>query len=804
MPFTPTRNVELDPHVVRRLTWLACTAGILAAILGLLAAGAWLFGGGLHPGGLARAMKLNTAVAFVLAGAGVAFASSPNRWKRTTAALGACVTALGLITLLEEWTGLELGIDELFTLDATPVQGRMPMVVAFALVVVGAGLLASAGPPRVRRWVPLIGFGSTVLALLPVVGYVFEAPPLYVVESRAAIAPDTAVALMLVSLGLVTGRPTLQVLGAVASATTTAALARLIIPAAALVPLALGAILLRGTSLDGAVAVSVFGVANAAIITGITWWAMAGGVRAELERRAHLDALRRGQHWLAATVASLGDAVVTMDARGRVSALNPAAEALLGVPEAEAKGRALDDVARLEDEQVRKDLAQRVLRERVVARRHHRLCDPQGDHLVTFTGGPIRDGGEVEGAVVVFHDATERVRAQESLIASGSLSALGTLAAGLAHEINNPLAAAGLSLEAARVGLRRRDGLSDEFAESLQGVAASLERIRVVVRDMKLFARGGSEPFGPVDVPSVVRSVVGIVSNEVRHRARLSVDLQPVPQVWGSASQIGQVLVNLVTNAAHAIEEGHADRNQITLSTRPAPGGKVALSVKDTGAGMTRQTLGRIFTPFFTTKPIGEGTGLGLSISRGLVEAMDGTIEVESEPGRGSTFRVLLRESAAGPAVEVPQARDTPPVKPLKVLVVDDEEAVGRALATVLGSRHEVAVATSGRAALARLELDARFDAIVCDVMMPVMTGAEFHREVCARWPQLASRFIFITGGTFTPTAQDFLDRVHRPCLTKPFAFADLEALLVVTAGQAQAPGSSHGREGQAGEGPPS
>jgi CheY-like chemotaxis protein len=231
-------------------------------------------------------------------------------------------------------------------------------------------------------------------------------------------------------------------------------------------------------------------------------------------------------------------------------------------------------------------------------------------------------------------------------------------------------------------------------------------------------------------------------------------------------------MVNLLTNAAQAIPPGDPGHHVVSIVTRAA-GGQVLIEVKDTGIGIPAAVQNRIFDPFFTTKPHGEGTGLGLSISLGIVQELGGTIEVTSEPGRGSTFRVLLPASAL-PVVEEAPADVLPEGPRRRVLIVDDDPAVAHALAGALERVHDVACAFEGREALARLGSGEPFDAVVCDLEMPGVSGMDVFEKVMAQDPSLGARFIFMTGGTFTDRARAFRERVSNTVLNKPLDSASV------------------------------
>jgi CheY-like chemotaxis protein len=267
--------------------------------------------------------------------------------------------------------------------------------------------------------------------------------------------------------------------------------------------------------------------------------------------------------------------------------------------------------------------------------------------------------------------------------------------------------------------------------------------------------------------------------NEIRHRARLVKAYGPVPPVEGSESRLGQVVLNLLVNAAHAITEGSAEQNEIRVTTSTDAEGRAVLEVRDTGGGIAPGARQRIFDPFFTTKEIGVGTGLGLSICHGIVSAMGGTIAVDSQPGAGSLFRVVLPPASAAPPASRFAAPAAAPPRRCRILVVDDEPLIAAMLRRTLAPDHEVVAAESGREALHRLVDDReRFDLVLCDLMMPEMTGMEVHAALARSAPDEAERLVFVTGGAFTPRAQAFLAGVPNRCIDKPIDVLQLRALV--------------------------
>ncbi|RKH65668.1 PAS domain S-box protein [Corallococcus aberystwythensis] len=399
--------------------------------------------------------------------------------------------------------------------------------------------------------------------------------------------------------------------------------------------------------------------------------------------------------------------------------------------------------------------------------------------VVELASLPLRFDGQ-PAVVSIIRDVTEQRQLQARLTLADRLASVGTLAAGIAHEINNPLAFVvsnlGFLSDEFRHHLSPGPGVRGvrppdvaEWQEVLGEACEGAERVRQIVRQLKTFSRPDEERMTPVDVHAVLDSVVMMAANEIRHRARLRRDYGTVPQVMGNEGRLCQVFLNLVVNAAQAIPEGAAHDHEVVLATRVS-GGQVVVEVRDTGSGIAPEVMGRIFDPFFTTKPVGVGTGLGLSICHGIITGLGGDILVESTVGKGSTFRVVLPAPQPESADRSPEpAVPTEPVVPRgRVLVVDDEPAVGRVLQRLLRG-HDVEVATSGRQALERMSRAPGFDAVLCDVMMPDLAGRDVYEAVRREYPGLERRFVFVSGGAFTSGAREFLEHIPNPLLEKPF-----------------------------------
>jgi CheY-like chemotaxis protein/anti-sigma regulatory factor (Ser/Thr protein kinase) len=272
---------------------------------------------------------------------------------------------------------------------------------------------------------------------------------------------------------------------------------------------------------------------------------------------------------------------------------------------------------------------------------------------------------------------------------------------------------------------------------------------------------------------------LAIARNQVEHRATVRKLYGELPATVGDRSAMGQVLLNLVLNAAQALPDGRADANEITLRTSAA-GGEITVEIRDTGAGIAPDVLPHIFDPFYTTKGIGEGTGLGLAVSCRIVADHGGRIDVDSELGRGTAFRVVLPTAvpAAEPAAqEVTPAPETSSVR-ARVLVIDDVLAVGQTIATALGDEHDVTVVTRAADAFALFGEGEIFDVILCDLLMPKLGGREVFERLAVEWPHLVSTLLFMSGGAFTPESREFLERSGQPLLAKPFRIDELRAII--------------------------
>jgi signal transduction histidine kinase len=400
--------------------------------------------------------------------------------------------------------------------------------------------------------------------------------------------------------------------------------------------------------------------------------------------------------------------------------------------------------------------------------------------------------------------ASEHRELEVRLAQTDRLTSMGTLAAGVAHEINNPLAYVLLNLdyvteEMSKLLLERgvtsgdsakTDERAREVLLALDHARDGAERIRDIVWSLKTFSRPDSETRVFLDVTRVLDAALAMVQNEIRHRARLIKSYAEVPAVFANEARLGQMFLNLVLNAVQALPEDRALSNEIRVTVKTSGPDRLVVEVGDNGTGISPQVRRRIFEPFFSTKPIGVGTGLGLSICHGVVASLGGTVTFESEVGKGTVFRVELPAAvrpteATAPATPSGRIAESSALSGVsrrgRMLVVDDEPIVCRSLERLLAREGDVSTVTSASQALAMIQGGERFDLLLCDLMLPEMDGPALYEHIRKIDSKQAERMVFVTGGVFTVRARDFLETVQNERLTKPF---DVDALLALVRGK--------------------
>jgi PAS domain S-box-containing protein len=465
----------------------------------------------------------------------------------------------------------------------------------------------------------------------------------------------------------------------------------------------------------------------------------------------------------------MADVVAIFDEE-RLLYLNPAGRAYLGMPpDVDPAGMAtMSFMPPDEQERVRAVMRQVMATRRPAPLETFRHLFPDGRiGLVETSFSYVElDGGAALMAVI--RDVAEQKQLEQKLMQADLLATLGSMTAGIAHEINNPLAFVTMNLASLR---RRLDDLGDAVSPAQGQMVAELSRLaeesvegveRVIglVRELKLFARPGDER-EPIDVRVVLEAALKLVTNELRYRARLVRDYGELPVIWGQAARLGQLLLNLLLHVARGLPETNSEHNQVWVIARGVEGG-LEITLRDNVPHPPTLSV-RAFDV--------------LAMCQGIASAMGGRVTQGTVPGGGASLVLFLPVGEAAAA----RPRDPTPPQGLhlrpRLLIVDDEPALLRALSHELERDHLVTTATSGRAALALLSR-AAFDVILCDLMMPEMTGMDLYAELRRAGEGVEERMVFMTGGAFTAAARGFLEATSNPCVEKPFRMESLRHML--------------------------
>jgi len=517
------------------------------------------------------------------------------------------------------------------------------------------------------------------------------------------------------------------------------------------------------------------------------------------ERKQYERELRSKEERFRAVFEGVLDGILLADENRRFVMANKAISQMLGYTEQELINMGVQDI------HLKKDLPriEEIFRQQMIGKTTLAADLPvkRKDGTVFFAdinSTPVTiDGRQL--LMGCFRDVSEKRSLQTTLAQSDRLASMGMLAAGVAHEINNPLAYILYNLQSVGEDLPRlavsmkscyaalREHLGKEGVEAMAGklfnpstiddllartkdALMGTHRIKEIARGLATFSRVEVDDLSEVNLHYAIECAINMAYNEVKYRARLIKDFGEVPTIWASDGRVSQVFLNLIINAAHAIEEGDIEHNEIRVRTW-ADQDNVYAEVSDTGKGIPAEDIDRLFEPFFTTKGVGLGSGLGLAICRNIVTGFGGEIRVLSAVGYGSQFTVRLpvrKEEQEASLRKRATERPAELVVHGRILVVDDEPGIRTAIVRMLRN-HEVVQVSSGEDAQSLLETDHTFDLILCDLMMSQMSGMDLHKWLLTRNQILSDRMVFITGGAFTPKAREYLNTVALQTIEKPF-----------------------------------
>lgn len=804
------------------------------------------------PGWLA--MKVNTAIGFLLSGLALMLLASPSApvSRRLTGLVCAAAAALlGLLTFLQYPLDLDVGIDQLLFPEAsgaveTVHLGRMAPATALAFVFAGIALLLPRH--RLARTFQVLVHLTGLLALISACHYIYLGRPIL---PYTQMAIHTAVLFLLLAAGMLATRPDSSLVTVLTGDTPGGRVARRLLPAAMLVPLILGWLLIHGDTYgwyDFASGVLLFAVITVAILGGLVWVYALRLNQAELKRKAAKARIMRqlerlnlleqvtraiGEHQDPSSIQQVVvrrlESSLPLDFSAILLCATPggsvqAAHCGEKLPELAAALRTVDfsgpalEQAKASQLFHEPDLAAAdgnsalLLRLReaglgatvlaplavdgqvfgflLAARRTKESFSSGLCEFLTQVAAHTSLATHQARLLIQLQQAYDELRStHQTKLQQERLSALGQMASGIVHDINNAITPASFSAE---IVLNSETNLNPKSRELLENIQKSVTNIAQTVARLRGFydGQGSKQQLVPVDLNALIKETVKLTRarwSDMPQQTGVVINLtqelaEDLPKIEGVEVEIRDALINLIINAADAMPQG----GTITVRTRLWPAGRpdtvhsrVALEVADTGVGMDEETRRRCLEPFYSTKG-DKGTGMGLAMVYGAVQRNGGTLDIESTPGKGTTFRISFPLPVAKPQETVAMAAGALKLRPLQLLLVDDDPLILRTLSEVLSSDgHTLTTGSSGQAGIAMLAsahaAGKRFDAVITDLGMPQMDG----RAVAAAAKEHGGiPVIMLTGwgqrmsdGTNLPANVDIL-------LAKPPNIAELRAAL--------------------------
>jgi PAS domain S-box-containing protein len=539
----------------------------------------------------------------------------------------------------------------------------------------------------------------------------------------------------------------------------------------------------------------------------------------KLVKRSITKKIHNLKHQISILYEAIGEAVFETDEYGKIINLNTKASELFDKPERDIVGSSLVEILQLSKDDPISCAIMNLLSDEENREQYGNMYFSINDRTFKSIISKLRMIDSKVHVLLVAEDITEREQAkvakeklEAQLYQADKMTAVGRLAAGIAHEINNPIGFVlpnlvfldkqydyieeffdfieqGSSQASTLEFLNRKEmiNIKSDFAKIIHDCIEGAKRIRDATRELRQFSRIDNVA-EHVDLAELVNSSLTIATNEIRYRAKVIKQYSDIPKAYVNRGRMSQVYLNIIINAAHSIEEGHVDDNWIKVTTGQK-NDMIFVEIANSGKQIPPQVLPNIFDPFYTTKPLGKGTGLGLSISYSIVQQHNGHIEVNSSKEETS-FRIWLpapkpkEKKDMLPTInrrygledKAGGIQDLSPTKSARILIVDDEESILRYMRRFLNrANHSVVTAKNGREALDILDHDQEFDVVLCDLIMDEVSGMDLYEELKTSNPKLLNRFIFITGGAFTPRAKEFFTQIPNTKFEKPI---DNSALL--------------------------
>lgn len=499
-------------------------------------------------------------------------------------------------------------------------------------------------------------------------------------------------------------------------------------------------------------------------------------------------------NWLDYIVDLSASCIMLMDEKGIILNSNKKIEDLLGYERDSILGRKL--VEFLPDNKIDFFIA---AKEQALASVNPILisgCLQHNNGTIRDVEGYMRAIVEKNAFAVTLEDMTESNRLRKQNLLNDKLATMGTLAVGIMHEINNPIAWIMTNLNYLKERFKKFNNnitvqtLTDNHPANLSDLKAEISnynevideclegtvQIRDIIKELKGYARVDEQNVELVDVHEIINSAIKIADSQYKNHVKIEKFYEPnIPKGLFARGKLQQVFLNLIVNAAQCIHEREGNNNIIQIRSY-AKDNHVYIDITDNGPGIPSEVLPNIFEPFFTTKPAGVGTGLGLAICKEIVTNAEGDLTVTTQLGKGSTFTVSLPlKGATSEKKSVDKGQNDAAVRPAHILVVDDEPTLLKTIQRILENEHSITLAPNGQKAIEILkDKNYSFDIIITDLSMPDVSGIDIYKHIAQQNKGLENHIIFITGGTDSATAKNFLKNVSNLCISKPFTKAEL------------------------------